>query len=67
MMLTWGLLGPGKGIEWGIEALPGLRALDPAPLYVVAGQTHPRVLAHDGERLPGLAAPSAPTRWASPT
>jgi glycosyltransferase involved in cell wall biosynthesis len=49
-VLTWGLLGPGKGLEWGIEALPGLRVLDPAPLYVVAGQTHPRVLARDGER-----------------
>ena len=36
--------------ERGIEALPGLRVLDPAPLYVVAGQTHPRVLARDGER-----------------
>jgi glycosyltransferase involved in cell wall biosynthesis len=50
VILTWGLLGPGKGVEWGIEALPGLRVLDPAPLYVVAGQTHPRVLACDGER-----------------
>ncbi len=50
VVLTWGLLGPGKGVEWGIEALPGLRVLDPAPLYVVAGQTHPRVLARDGER-----------------
>jgi len=50
VILTWGLLGPGKGVEWGIEALPRLRVLDPAPLYVVAGQTHPRVLARDGER-----------------
>lgn len=50
VILTWGLLGPGKGVEWGIEALPGLRVLDPAPLYVVAGQTHPRVLAREGER-----------------
>lgn len=50
VVLTWGLLGPGKGLEWGVEALPGLRVLDPAPLYVVAGQTHPRVLARAGER-----------------
>jgi glycosyltransferase involved in cell wall biosynthesis len=50
VILTWGLLGPGKGVEWGIEALPRLRILDPAPLYVVAGQTHPRVLAREGER-----------------
>jgi glycosyltransferase involved in cell wall biosynthesis len=50
VILTWGLLGPGKGVEWGIEALPRLRILDTAPLYVVAGQTHPRVLAREGER-----------------
>ena len=50
VILTWGLLGPGKGIEWGIDALLPLRVLDPAPLYVVAGQTHPRVLARDGEQ-----------------
>jgi len=50
MILTWGLLGPGKGLEWGVEALAALRAVDPLPMYVVAGQTHPRVLARDGER-----------------
>jgi glycosyltransferase involved in cell wall biosynthesis len=50
VILTWGLLGPGKGVEWGIDALPGLRGLDPAPLYVVAGKTHPRTLAREGER-----------------
>ncbi len=49
VILTWGLLGRGKGIEWGIEALAGLRDLTPTPLYLVAGQTHPRVLAHEGE------------------
>jgi glycosyltransferase involved in cell wall biosynthesis len=50
IILTWGLLGPGKGLEWGVEALPALRHLDPTPQYVIAGQTHPRVLARDGER-----------------
>ncbi len=49
-VLTWGLLGPGKGLEWGVEALAGLRGLDPLPRYLIAGQTHPRVLARDGER-----------------
>lgn len=48
-VLTWGLLGPGKGLEWGVEALATLRELDPAPVYVIAGQTHPRVLARYGE------------------
>jgi polysaccharide biosynthesis protein PslF len=48
-ILTWGLLGPGKGIEWGIEAMAMLRDLAPMPRYLVAGQTHPKVLLHEGE------------------
>ena len=48
LILTWGLLGRGKGIEWGIAALGGLRDL--RPRYLIAGQTHPKVLAHEGER-----------------
>ncbi|HYT39502.1 MAG TPA: glycosyltransferase, partial [Acidimicrobiia bacterium] len=48
-ILTWGLLGPGKGIEWVIDALGTLRDLDPAPRYLVAGETHPRVLERHGE------------------
>lgn len=32
-ILTWGLLGPGKGIEWGIEAMVLLADLRPAPSY----------------------------------
>jgi polysaccharide biosynthesis protein PslF len=49
MILTWGLIGPGKGIEFVIDALARLRELDPPPRYVVLGQTHPRVLERDGE------------------
>ena len=48
-VLTWGLLGPGKGIEWGIEALALLHDLRPAPRYLVAGQTHPKVVEREGE------------------
>jgi polysaccharide biosynthesis protein PslF len=48
-VLTWGLLGPGKGIEWGIEAMAMLRDLRPMPRYVIAGQTHPKVMLHEGE------------------
>ncbi|HEY2044465.1 MAG TPA: glycosyltransferase, partial [Jatrophihabitans sp.] len=48
-ILTWGLLGPGKGIEWGIEAMAELQDLRPMPRYLVAGQTHPKVLLHEGE------------------
>ncbi len=48
-VLTWGLLGPGKGIEWGIGAMALLRDLQPMPRYKVAGQTHPKVLLREGE------------------
>jgi glycosyltransferase involved in cell wall biosynthesis len=50
MVLTWGLLGAGKGIEWAVEAMAQLRDLDPRPLYVVAGRTHPKVAEREGER-----------------
>jgi polysaccharide biosynthesis protein PslF len=49
LILTWGLLGPGKGIEWAIDGLRALQRLRPLPTYIVAGQTHPRVLLHEGE------------------
>lgn len=49
VILTWGLLGPSKGIEFVIEALAELGDLDPAPRYVVLGQTHPRVADRLGE------------------
>jgi glycosyltransferase involved in cell wall biosynthesis len=50
-ILTWGLLGPGKGIEWGIEAMASLTDL--RARYVVAGQTHPKVLLREGEAYRG--------------
>lgn len=48
-VLTWGLLGPGKGIEWAIDALALLDDLTPQPRYLIAGDTHPKVAALDGE------------------
>jgi glycosyltransferase involved in cell wall biosynthesis len=48
-LLTWGLLGPGKGVERVIDAMVYLRDLPGSPRYLVAGQTHPKVLAADGE------------------
>lgn len=48
-MLTWGLIGPGKGIEWGIRALAELGDLVPPVRYEVLGETHPKVVAHSGE------------------
>lgn len=47
LILTWGLIGPGKGIEWAIDAVAGLRDLNPR--YLVLGRTHPKVVQRDGE------------------
>ena len=49
IVLTGGLLGPGKGIERVIEAMRSLNDLPGRPRYLVAGRTHPKVLAADGE------------------
>ncbi len=44
-VLTWGLLGPGKGLESAIEAVSRLGDLRPPVTYVIAGHTHPHVRA----------------------
>ena len=49
LLLTWGLLGPGKGIEWAIDAVARLDLVGRAPQYLVAGATHPNVRARSGE------------------
>lgn len=60
VVLTFGLLAPGKGIETLIEALPAIVAAEPTTLYVLVGATHPHLVAHEGEayrdRLTALAA-----------
>ena len=48
-LLTWGLVGPGKGIERVIDAMPHLHDLPGRPRYLVAGRTHPKVVASHGE------------------
>jgi glycosyltransferase involved in cell wall biosynthesis len=48
-LLTWGLLGPGKGVERVIDAMGSLQDLNGRPRYLIAGRTHPKVLAADGE------------------
>jgi polysaccharide biosynthesis protein PslF len=47
--LTWGLLGPGKGVEWVVDALGHLAAKGLDARYVIAGRTHPKVLENEGE------------------
>ncbi|GMA49262.1 hypothetical protein GCM10025857_06190 [Alicyclobacillus contaminans] len=49
VILTFGLLGPSKGIESILEVLPDVVAKVPDVLYVIAGQTHPEILKHSGE------------------
>ena len=49
VLLTWGLLSQGKGIEWALRALASLDADVPRPLYRIVGRTHPRVLEREGE------------------
>ncbi|MGB5655642.1 MAG: glycosyltransferase, partial [Acidimicrobiia bacterium] len=49
LVLTWGLIGPGKGLESVVEAFAGLLDLDPRPRYLIAGATHPNVRADSGE------------------
>lgn len=49
LALTWGLIGPGKGLEVAIEAFALLTDLDPLPRYRITGATHPGVVAASGE------------------
>lgn len=49
-LLTWGLLGPGKGIEHVVDALGLIGSDGKRPRYTVAGVTHPKVFARDGDR-----------------
>ena len=49
VLLTFGLLSPGKGIETAIAALPAICAAHPQVRYVIAGATHPNVAAREGE------------------
>ncbi len=46
---TFGLVGPGKGLEYAIEAMPAIVARHPEALYLIAGQTHPELLKQRGE------------------
>ncbi len=46
---TFGLINPGKGIEYAIRALPRVVEKYPNVLYLVLGETHPGVRRHEGE------------------
>ena len=49
VILSFGLLGPGKGYERVIEAMSHVRRRRPDALYVVLGATHPNLIRTEGE------------------
>lgn len=49
VLMTFGLLGPGKGLERVIEALPAIVARFPETTYRIVGATHPDLVAREGE------------------
>ncbi|MDD4569438.1 MAG: glycosyltransferase family 4 protein [Tepidanaerobacteraceae bacterium] len=49
LVLTFGFLGPGKGIELGIRAISYLKNKYPDIIYLVAGETHPNLRKKMGE------------------
>lgn len=49
ILMTFGLLSPGKGIETVIAALPAIIADHPDVLYCIVGATHPNLVAREGE------------------
>jgi len=49
VILTFGLLSPGKGIEYMIDALPRVVEQHPEVVYIVLGATHPHIKKEQGE------------------
>ncbi len=49
VILSFGLLGPGKGYESVIAAMPAVVQVDPTVLYVIVGVTHPELIRREGE------------------
>ena len=49
VLMTFGLLNPGKGLETVISALPAVVAKHPDVVYRIVGATHPNLVAREGE------------------
>lgn len=49
VMSTFGLIGPGKGLELGIRALGPIIKKYPDIIYLILGQTHPVLQRREGE------------------
>ncbi len=50
VLLTFGLLSPGKGIEFVLRALPEVIKDHPNVVFLIAGVTHPNLLRREGEK-----------------
>ncbi|HSX25165.1 MAG TPA: glycosyltransferase family 4 protein [Candidatus Andersenbacteria bacterium] len=44
------LLSPNKGIEYALDAIAEIRSVYPEVLYLIIGQTHPKLLRREGEQ-----------------
>ncbi len=49
VLLTFGLLSPGKGLEYVVEAMPQIVEKHPEVAYIILGATHPHVKRENGE------------------
>jgi len=49
VLFTFGLLSPGKGLEYAIEAMPEIVAAHPNTVYIILGATHPNLVQTEGE------------------
>lgn len=49
VILTFGLLSPGKGIEYVLWALPKVIEKFPNVVYIILGATHPNIVKEQGE------------------
>jgi glycosyltransferase involved in cell wall biosynthesis len=49
VLMTFGLLGPGKGLEHAISALPSIVERHPDVIYRIVGATHPKLVEREGE------------------
>lgn len=50
VLSTFGLIGPGKGIETTLDAMPAIIINHPDVLFLIIGKTHPGVVKHEGEQ-----------------
>ncbi len=48
VLLTYGLLSPDKGIEYVIKALPEIKKIIPEIVYIICGETHPKIFENQG-------------------